>query len=68
MLWVLLWGVCILFLLLELVVHRHNHFEAEGFFGFYALLGFAACSCCILIAKGLGLFLKKGEDYYDADR
>ncbi|MGV1100707.1 hypothetical protein ACUUL3_15020 [Thiovibrio sp. JS02] len=66
-LWLLLWGICILSLVLELFVHRHPHFEQENFFGFYALLGFVACSLCILAAKGLGLFLKAEVGYYDDD-
>jgi len=65
MLWAILWGVCILSVVLELFIHKESHFEATDFFGFYAVLGFVACSVCILVAKGLGLFLKKPEDYYD---
>jgi hypothetical protein len=66
-------------ILLELIVvlapdlHRHDHFEATdsafasatNWFGVYVLLGFIACSAAILLAKGLGLFLKAREDYYD---
>ncbi len=34
---------------------------------FFALLGFVGCMVIILLAKFLGsLFLRKGEDYYDA--
>ena len=39
--------------------------SATNWFGFYVLLGFIACSAAILLAKGLGLFLKAKEDYYD---
>lgn len=67
MLWRLLWGMCALSVFLELFVHRHNHFPQEDFFGFYAVLGFAACSICILVAKGLSFFLKKDVTYYDED-
>ncbi|MBT7911000.1 MAG: hypothetical protein HN607_10765, partial [Verrucomicrobia bacterium] len=53
--------------------HRHEHFEntdsafasATNVFGFYVALGFLACSSAILLAKGLGLFLKAKENYYD---
>ena len=58
--WIVLWVTCAVFILLELVVARHEHF-----IGFYVLLGFIACSGLILLAKGLGLFLKAKEDYYD---
>ena len=50
---------------MELFTHRHPHFGFDGFFGFYAILGFVACAALILIAKGIGFVLKKGEDYYD---
>ncbi|MBW6521483.1 MAG: hypothetical protein K0A99_10850 [Desulfoarculaceae bacterium] len=68
LLWRLLWFVCILSLVLEFFVHRHTNFPQEDFFGFYGLLGFIACSASILLAKVLALFLKKEEDYYDADK
>jgi len=65
MLWGALWGVCVVSVVLQLFTHTESHFEQVDFFGFNALLGFTACSVCILVAKGLGLFLKKSEDYYD---
>ena len=87
--WIALSVTCAVSILLEFLVHRHEHFEASTFekwlefryvvpmlvdsafasatnwFGFYVLLGFIACSAAILLAKGLGLFLKAKEDYYD---
>jgi hypothetical protein len=65
MLWRILWGACALSVILEFFIHRKNHFPQEDFFGFYAVLGFAACSVCILVAKALGFFLKAKVDYYD---
>ncbi len=66
-LWWILWGVCALSLALEPFIHRKNHFPQEDFFGFYAVLGFLACAICILVAKGLGFFLKKDVTYYEDD-
>ncbi len=68
-LWILLWSVCVLSVIAELFVskERHGHFEVDGFFGFYAVLGFIACAASILIAKALGFLLKAKEDYYDHD-
>ena len=77
--WIVLWVTCAVSILLELLVvlapdlHRHEHFEssdsafasATNGFGFYVVLGFLACSSAILLAKGLGLFLKAKENYYD---
>ncbi len=71
--WMGLWLTCGVSILLELAVDRHKHFEdadsafasATNGFGFYVALGFLACSSAILLAKGLGLLLKKKENYYD---
>jgi|TARA_B110000263_G_scaffold93881_1_gene82120 hypothetical protein len=71
--WIALLLTCGVSVLLELSVHRHEHFEssdsafasATNGFGFYVALGFLACSSAILLAKGLGLFLKAKENYYD---
>ena len=71
--WIALWVTCGVSVLLELLVHRHEHFEtsdsafasATNGFGFYVALGFLACSSAILLAKGLGLLLKAKENYYD---
>ena len=71
--WIALWLTCGMSVLLELFVQRHEHFKdsdsalasASNGFGFYFVLGFLACSGAILLAKGLGLFLKARENYYD---
>ena len=71
--WIALLLTCGVSVLLELSVHRHEHFEssdsafasATNGFGFYVALGFLACSSAILLAKGLGFFLKAKENYYD---
>jgi membrane protease YdiL (CAAX protease family) len=66
LLWFLLYTICGLTVLAELFIERHPHFAADRIFGFYALLGFGACAILIVAAKGIGLWLKRGEDYYDA--
>ena len=71
--WIALWLTCGVSVLIEFLVHRHEHFEksdpalasATNGFGFYVALGFLACSGAILLAKGLGFFLKARENYYD---
>ena len=65
LLWILLWVICGLTLVPEFFLDRHPHFERDGMFGYYALLGFVACAALILIAKGLGYILKRKENYYD---
>ena len=71
--WIALWLTCGASVLLELFVNRYERFKgndsalasASNGFGFYFVLGFLACSGAILLAKGLGLFLKARENYYD---
>ncbi len=64
-LWILLYGSCGLTVVMELFAHRHPHFGFDGFFGFYAVLGFVSCAALILFSKFLGMVLKAREDYYD---
>jgi hypothetical protein len=63
-----LWQVFIAVLaatvLAQLALEVHPHFAIEGWFGFNALYGFLACAALILIAKGLGVFIKRRDDYY----
>lgn len=49
------------------LVDLHPHFPIEGWFGFYAVYGFVTCLLMIIVAKGLGLLLKRPDDHYDRD-
>ncbi len=49
----------------EAFVAWHPHFEVEQVYGFNAAYGFLACAALILVAKALGLLLKRRDDYYD---
>ena len=51
----------------ELFVDSHPHFDIERLFAFNALYGFLACAALILVAKVLGLLLKRRDDYYGDD-
>jgi hypothetical protein len=64
LLWWVLWIICGLTLVAELFLHRHAYFSIDGWFGFYTALGFVGCALMILTAKGLGLLLKRKENYY----
>ncbi|WP_029896769.1 hypothetical protein [Desulfohalovibrio reitneri] len=65
LMWWLLYGACAVSLLAALLAPPKAHFPFEEIFGFHAILGFASCAVLIIVAKGLGLFVKKGEDYYE---
>jgi hypothetical protein len=64
-LWQAFIAILVLAILAELAIEAHPHFAVERLFGFSALYGFLACAALILIAKGLGLVLKRRDTYYD---
>ena len=64
LLWWILWIICGLTVIAEPLIHRHPHGDLDWGFSLYAVLGFVGCTLMILAAKGLGLWLKRGEDYY----
>ena len=49
----------------QLFIDSHPHFAVERLFAFNALYGFLACAALILVARALGLLLKRRDDYYD---
>lgn len=57
-------AILALTVLAELLVEKHPHFDAERFFGIYALYGFLACAALILIAKAIGVVLKRPDSHY----
>ena len=63
-LWQAFIGVLVLTIVAEMAIVVHPHFAVESWFGFNALYGFLACAALILIAKGLGVLLKRRDDYY----
>ncbi|MBK9114168.1 MAG: hypothetical protein IPM22_00645 [Betaproteobacteria bacterium] len=52
----------------EFFVPMPAHEGLAGTFAFGAWFGFAACAALILVAKALGVFLKRPDDYYDEAR
>lgn len=65
--WAILGGLLSLTLIFNLIVHIHGYFGFDGVIGFYAVFGFISCLAMVVVAKILGFFLKKPEDYYGAD-
>lgn len=61
----LVYAVCGLLLLVELIYHRHAYFPLEGTFGFYAIVGFGAYLTVVFTAKGLRRLVRRPEDYYE---
>lgn len=48
-----------------LFVEGHPHFGIDGIPAFNAWFGFLACAAMVVGAKGLGVFLKRKDTYYD---
>jgi hypothetical protein len=63
-----LWRVFGLVLGLTVAVHFyvrvHGYFHVDGWFGFSALFGFLACVAMVVLAKLLGVLVKRPESYY----
>ena len=65
----LLLAGCAISVLLELfVLGRKEKFGVDGWFVFYAFLGFVSCTLMIFAAKGLGLWLKVPTDFYEQEK
>lgn len=65
MIWKIFIAVLALTVAAQLLVEAHPHFAPERLFAWNALYGFLACAVLILLAKALGLLLKRRDDYYD---
>ncbi len=63
------WGssvVLALTVLAQLFIYVKGYFTVDGWFGFGAIFGFLSCLLMVLFAKGIGVFLKRPNDYYRA--
>jgi hypothetical protein len=67
LLWRLFLAVLALTVLVELLIDLHPHFVVEGLFGFHAWFGLLACAAMILVAKALGVLLKRRDSYYSGE-
>lgn len=64
-LWITFSAVLALVVILQFVVKVKGYFGIDGWLGFAALFGFLCCVAMVLMAKGLGLLLKREETFYD---
>lgn len=65
-LWIGLGIVLALTLLAQTSIYVKGYFGVDAWFGFGAVYGFASCLAMVLVAKLLGVVLKRPEDYYHA--
>jgi hypothetical protein len=65
----LLWIVFVFVLALTVIagvwLTEEPHFEIELLFAFNAAYGFVVCAAMILVAKVLGVLLKRRDTYYE---
>lgn len=64
-LWWLLIAVLAATVAAEFFVDHEAYFGIDGTFGFSAWYGFATCAAMIVVAKIIGLALKRKETYYE---
>jgi len=64
-LWIVFSAVLALVVILQFVIKVKGYFGIDGWSGFAALFGFLCCVAMVLMAKGLGLLLKRKETFYD---
>lgn len=61
------WGFSIVLALMviaQFFIYVKGYFGVDGWFGFGAVFGFLSCLAMVLVAKALGLVLKRDENYY----
>jgi hypothetical protein len=59
--------VLALMVLAQTVIYVKGYFGFDAWFGFGAVYGFASCLMMVLVAKLLGLVLKRPQNYYDEE-
>lgn len=63
-LWIGFIAVLALVVLAQTVIYIKGYFVVDGWFGFGAIYGFGCCLLMVLVAKLLGVVLKRPQDYY----
>ena len=64
-LWIGFGVVLALTVVAQFFIKIKGYFGIDGWFGFGAVYGLLACVLMVVVAKVLGVFLKRRDDYYD---
>ena len=67
LLWRVFAVVLVLLVALQAVIKIKGYFIVDGWFGFAAAFGFLSCLAMVLVAKALGVVLKRPESYYEKE-
>lgn len=65
-LWIGFSVVLVLVVLAQMVIYVKGYFGVDAWYGFGAVYGFGSCLLMVLVAKVLGLLLKRPEDFYES--
>ena len=67
--WILrvFYGLCVILIALDFIIHRHTETPIEKIPGFYVLYGFIACVILVLISNQMRKFVMRGEHYYEME-
>ncbi|BFM13790.1 hypothetical protein R50072_39430 [Simiduia litorea] len=49
---------------LQFFIKIKGYFVVDGWLGFGAVFGFLCCVAMVLVAKGLGRFIKRDDNFY----
>lgn len=64
-LWLIFIAILVGTVAAQIFVHVHAEFDIDGTFGFNAWYGFGACVVLIVVAKLLGILIKRIDTYYE---
>ena len=64
-LWIGFSAVLAIVVLAQAVIYIKGYFGVDGWFGFGAIYGFVSCLLMVLVAKILGVVLKRPQAYYE---
>ena len=65
-LWIGFSVILALVVIAQTVIYVKGYFGIDAWFGFGAVYGFVSCLLMVLVAKLLGVILKRSPDYYDS--
>jgi hypothetical protein len=68
LLWRSLWIVLALTVAAHLVIKVKGYFGIDAWYGFGAAFGFLSCVLMVVVARGLGVLLKRDQDYYAGEQ
>ena len=59
------YGLCILLVVADFIIHRHTTLDLEKIPAFYAIYGFSAYVLLVVLSNLLRKLVMRGENYYD---